>query len=480
MRMKAQWRLVLLALPLLLYCALPTRNYYWDGIAFAIDIEKHPLSASLLYPSHLIYESFGGLLYWFSRIAGIETRALFLMQGANCIVAGLCVFLLDKCLRLRNVQPEISVAWALVFGFSATWWRFASDANAYVPAIFLLLCADLILARRGTGAAVAAGLCTAAAMLFHELAVLFLLAALVRSWVGQHRAAVGFAAASIIPVALAYSVAYRSTPGGSTAGGFLAWLTWHSPDSSFSFHPLTDLALSLRGSLRLFFGGRIAEFAGDGISKAALVPLPVAVVWFLLSVAKAIRAGVRLVLPARHLLVWTGLYIAFLFFWMPQNTFYRLCYLAPLILLLATTLPEARRAVWLFAAILALWNFAFLAYPQSRKELNAPLRFALAQRTQWKPGTMILFRTFHPDLWTISYFNQQASWIGIARPTVQQLDQRILEAQAGGNPLWLEETAYEAIVADPAGRAWIELHERRGELAEFKDDRHDFRFHCIR
>ena len=30
----------LLFLPLAAYLAFPTRNFYWDGIAFAIDIEK--------------------------------------------------------------------------------------------------------------------------------------------------------------------------------------------------------------------------------------------------------------------------------------------------------------------------------------------------------------------------------------------------------------------------------------------------------
>jgi hypothetical protein len=127
-----------------------------------------------------------------------------------------------------------------------------------------------------------------------------------------------------------------------------------------------------------------------------------------------------------------------------------------------------------------LWNFAFLAYPESRVEANAPLRFALAQHETWHSGTPILFRTFHPDLWTISYFNQQASWIGVDHPTVNELEHYLESAYSGGNPLWIEETAYEAIVPDPAGLQWIEAHERRSELAEFKDDRHDFRFHCIR
>ncbi len=32
---EAKWSTILLALPLLFYLALPSRNFYWDGVAFA-------------------------------------------------------------------------------------------------------------------------------------------------------------------------------------------------------------------------------------------------------------------------------------------------------------------------------------------------------------------------------------------------------------------------------------------------------------
>ncbi|HEY3740647.1 MAG TPA: hypothetical protein VGL53_12425 [Bryobacteraceae bacterium] len=469
-----RWRTFILALPFLFYCLFPTRNYYWDGLAFAIDIEKHPLSSALLYPSHLIYESFGGWLYRLSEIAGMHTRALYLMQGANCVLAGLSVFLLDKCLRLRNVPADIAVAWALVFGFSATWWRFASDANAYVPAIFLLLCAEILLeSNRVTAAAVL----TACAMLFHELAVLFLLVALIRLF-PKTKTALLFLAIAVVPVALAYVIAYHAGPGGAPGNGFFAWVTWHSPDSSFSFRPLNDVIVSLRGTLRLFFGGRLAEFAGDAVSKVSVAVLAAAIAAFFVALWQAIRKReLRAIAPSRYLLAWIGVYVIFLLFWMPQNTFYRLFYLAPLVLLLATALHPGLRLVWTFAAVLALWNFTFLSYPQSRPEANAPLRFALARVQDWSPGTPIVFRTFHPDLWTISYFNQQASWIGLDHPDPNRLQQLLDQASAGGRSLWIEETAYLAAQADPAARNWMTLHELPKELIEFKDDRHDFRFH---
>jgi len=40
--------------------------------------------------------------------------------------------------------------------------------------------------------------------------------------------------------------------------------------------------------------------------------------------------------------------------------------------------------------------------------------------------------------------------------------------------------AYLLIAANPDGKKWLGEHEQPDKLVEFKDDRHDFRFHCTR
>jgi hypothetical protein len=148
-------------------------------------------------------------------------------------------------------------------------------------------------------------------------------------------------AAAIIPVAAAYSIDYRLAPHDPSVTGLFSWITWHSPDSGFAFHPITNLGYTARGTLRLFFGGKVGDLARDGVSKAALTALAIAIVVLFAAVWKAVRAGgQRFGVPAFHLLVWAGIYLAFLFFWMPQNTFYRLFYLAPVVLVLALTVRD--------------------------------------------------------------------------------------------------------------------------------------------
>jgi len=479
-RLGRKWCTLLLALPLVFYLALPTRNFYWDGVAFAIDIEKHLSAASLVGPSHLAYALWGAWLYRLSETVGIHPRALFVMQAANCVLAGLCVILLHVCLRLRNVPVTAGVPAALVFGFSATWWRFAADANAYVPAIFFLLVSYVLMEHRRS--AFLAGLALAVAILFHELAVLFLPVALVRSR-KSGRSTSAYAVAALVPAVAAYLVAYHSLPSQSPRVSLFAWVTSHSPDSGFSFNPFTDAGFSVRGTFRLLFGGRLSDFVSDGISRLALAALVIAAAFCLVSLWRVARMGVRTSPAPLDLFVWVGVYAAFLFFWMPQNTFYRLFYLPPLIAIPATMLrraPAAHFVAWLFVPVLLLWNFAFVVYPQSRPEFSVPLRFALDQRNTWPPGTPILFHRLHPDLWTISYFNSQAAWIALEQPGLGPVEKSLQYARTVNQPLWFEQTAYDLLRDNPDGRQWLAVHERPDELLEFKDQKHEFRFHCIR
>ncbi len=470
-----RWGRLWLALPLAVYLLLPTRNYYWDGVAFAINVEKQLPLRDTLHPNHLIYTAAWVWLYHAALLIGLKTRALFLMQFVNSLLAGAGVALLYRALRRRAVRPNGAIAGALAFAFAATWWKFSTDADAYIPSLFLLLCAnDLLETRRSV---VLAGLTHAAAMLFHELAFLYLPIALWR--LKEPKKAVSYGACSLGPSAVAYALAYRTVSGQFSAAGLAGWVMAHSPDASFSWQPARDLGLTLAGTLRLFFGGRLDQVKLEPVTiigAAALVAcaLGLAVGWR--------RGGpFRFRVPPKDLLLWVALYAAFLFVWMPQNTFYRLFYAAPLVLAVccAVERPRVGRFLpWTICGVLFLWNLTFAIYPQSRVENNPPLRFALAQHANWPPGTPIAFHTFHPDLWTISYFNHQAAWIGLDKMDLGRLDRSLTDARQRGQPLWLEATAYDFLSTDPDGRRWLASHPAPS-LLDFRDRKHEFRFYRV-
>ncbi len=447
-----------LLLPAALYLLLPTRNFYWDGVAFAIAIEKQAGLRETLHPSHLLYIPAGVWLYAAATALGLKIRALFLLQTVNSLLAGAAVVLVYRALRRRDVGEVPAVQAALAFAFAATWWKFATDANAYIPAILLILWANDLLERRRSPGAAAAAFC--AAMLFHELSILFLPVALWRF--ERRREALAFATLALAPAVAAYVAASRIVSGTWSLPHLAAWTASHSPDSAFSFNPLRDAGWTLLGTLRLLFGGKPGLVLGIAGLGGARFSLP----------AASSRRNVPLWL-------WFLLYAAFLFFWMPQNTFYRMFYLAPLVLLAAVRL-KGSRILPALAAVLFLWNGAFFILPQSRISNNPPFDFALRQHEDWPPGVPIVFHNFHPDLWTISYFNQQAAWIGFLDLDLPLLDRHLAEARAIGQPLWMEATAYDFLSANRAGRLWLATHRDPSRDVDFRERSREFRFYAMR
>lgn len=445
----------LLLLPLVIYLLLPTREFYWDGVAFAIDIEKaHGNIRSVIEPNHLIYGLTGYLLH---AALGSHVRVLFLMQALNGILAGLSVLLVYRILR-EITGSEYRSRWlALWFAFSATWWKFATDADAYIPSVFfLLLCSWLLFAGKKPRPFAVAVLHTVA-MLFHQLAVFFLPVAVAGLWRQGEQARAGrilrYTLSAFLLTLGVYVCAY---PG----GGFFHWITTHSSDSAFSFDIVHNLAISLRGNLRLFVGGKLALLKLDAVTLLGLAVLAMLVAMLVWRAGEIVRVARELrsretwqwLLAQWPLLIWIGCYLLFLAFWLPQNTFYRLFYLPAVVFLVGALglreKAQAGRALAITMTALFLWNFTMFIYPHARIENNEPLRFAIEHHADWPPGTRIVFHEFHSDLWTISYFNPQASWMGVA--SLADIER--------GHPQWLEGTAYDLVKAQPGGEAWLANH----------------------
>lgn len=169
-----------------------------------------------------------------------------------------------------------------------------------------------------------------------------------------------------------------------------------------------------------------------------------------------------------------GVYILFLVFWLPQNTFYRLFYLPPLVLLVGRWIPQQLHRSAPLLIVLLVWNLTFLAYPNSRVESNEPLEFALAEQRRWPAGTGVVLSSWNTDLWTIAYFNPQAAWISMPKIDLASLEQ----VRRGVRSVWLTQGACESIAQSPEGRQW--LASRLDRNVHFCTRKHDFRFYRLR
>jgi len=237
--------------------------------------------------------------------------------------------------------------------------------------------------------------------------------------------------------------------------------------------------------VRLFFGGRFNLLKGL-MNPVVLLLIgalagAVALVLFnaLRSVARAILVGrvPKLRLETRQktvlllALLWASAYLVFLFFWLPQNTFYRVFYLPALILLLGLLLAAVQnrvakpRTLAVFVVAVALANFLFLIYPFSHIEKYPPLAFALQLNREWPPGTVIYYGATNSDQALVRYFNPSTQW-KLLRP----------ESITTFSDAWLETTAIDQISSTPAGAEWLNSHARKDSSKELNDSAYRIRF----
>jgi hypothetical protein len=245
---------------------------------------------------------------------------------------------------------------------------------------------------------------------------------------------------------------------------FLAWITYHSPDSAFRFGLLQNTWLSLRGHLRLILGGKLGNVR-DGFE---IVPALLAVAIAGSAVAMWRRHGPgmgRTPAPARSewvraAAVWVSAFIAFLFVWLPQNTFYRVLYVPALALLAGAALrtwSPGRRAAGVVATM-ALWNLLAFIYPHSRIEANLPLAFAESVRADLPKGSIVYLKDFHADAWLLWYVNPQVILKQLRIEQVPAIEAEIAAVEAAGATAWAETSLLHALESDSEGSAWLRDH----------------------
>lgn len=466
------------------YLLFPTKNYYWDGVEFATQIESAPaLAPALFHPSHLIYNSFGSIVYAAARLFDSNIRALAALQIANALLGACCAFVLFGILRRAFVSDYLAAVFTALFAFSATWWKFATDADAYIASVLFLLVAFRFLLFAETGKPFLVAAAHAAAMLFHQLAFFFapvvvarlLLDPNVKSAKQRFLNVAQYSITSGLLVFGGYAAAFRLQNNGFNAPDFARWLTYYSTENGFSFDAAKNLGYTLRGHTRLFFDGRFNfarpnESVFDAGLLAALVVLLLVFAFKLVryrvdfkyfkNFKKNLGAHKQLILLCA---IWWATYTIFLFFFIAQNTFYRLFYLPAIVILLAAAcaaveIPTNKARLALFAAVVAIANFLFFIEPYSRVRAETPLALATQLNRVWNAQTVVYYALPNSDATLIRYFNRSTEWRQTSDFDLEKLTiQTQSDLQRGAN-VWLETTAIEKIKQTLGGDAWLTEH----------------------
>jgi hypothetical protein len=492
---------------LLAYLLLLTKNYYWDGIFFAQSIEDSSrLNPQLLHPNHLIYNVVGYLFYKAARGLGLGVRAVEVLQILNCFLATLAAYVFFRILLECFKSVYLCVVLTLIFALSATWWKFATDADSYIPSVlFLLVSFRLILPGR-TARPYLVAVTHALSMCFHQLAVLFfpviLLGILLQTSVEPAKRRITPAlkyclTAFLITFPLFYYSFYLLT-GGLAFKPFFHWLTTFSPEHGFTFNAWDNLTYTLRGHSRLFVGGRIAflrDLQDPVMFALAGVTLGFALVFFFKFIRhfgelkRGFVSSLRKAGEFKSLriltIVWIACYLLFLFFFIPQNTFYRLFYLPAIILLVGTYLAPyvtargrvRRYRLAAFAALVVAANLTFSAYPYATVKANPPLALALGMKKVWPPGTVVYLASWNSDNFLVRYFNPEVVWREASRET---LDGELSGSQKSVAPVWMDTTLIDQYQSTPEGKAWLEAHTLRRPEYELVNSKYRLQFYQLK
>ncbi|HEV8367714.1 MAG TPA: hypothetical protein VGQ39_07175 [Pyrinomonadaceae bacterium] len=480
---------------LALYLAFPTKNYYWDGITFAQAIEDaHRLRPTLIHPNHLIYNVVGYYFYQLLHTIGFNVRALTALILLNSIlgaIAGVVLFVILKAL-LQSLY--LATFLTLIFSLSATWWRFSTDADAYIISVTFLILSFYVLLPDKRSHPFLAGFLFSVSMCFHQLAVFFgpvAMLGLVFQEVGSGKrvcALLKFGLTSFVLTTVAYLSCFYFAAVNFSLVAFMRWVSSYSPDAPLSSNVGGMARYSLRGQVRLFFNGRFNLLNGlfNPVVIFLIVLLAIAVgVLCYLTLKNFARPGLKsfrvLLDDSRSRpvvlmsIVWIAIYLAFLFVWLPQHTFYRLFYLPPIILFMgllaaaryhfAIYRPTCRLA--LLAVVVGLANFLFSIYPYSHAEKVPPTKFALEMSQEWAAGTVVYYALENSDMSLVRYFTPSTTWVLLTN--TDALNNQLSDIYARGSTAWLETTAIDRLASTSQGADWLAAHAKKDSHREVKD-----------
>lgn len=487
---------------LLLYGCFPTKNHYWDGIGFALNIEGlsengpgivpspgylQGISGIYFNPNHLLFNFTGYLFYKPLHAVFPSLRAHDMLRYISMLLSVATACLLFASLNRWSRNSQLSVWLTLLMALSATWWKFSTDADVYVPSTFLLMSATFRMtnpSQRPSGWNI--GLLHAMAMLLHQIAIFFMPAAIVGLWLHPYwvarrekqRVVLTYLFAAGIPVTVAYGWVWFGMRGGSwSSSQFLTWLTFNGGDS-YLFQSVGANALeSLRSTLRVFFGGRVG-LALEYVNRPLLVVLVAVMV---LCLARFIwRSGRQLAsrgLPRCHyrnepfvpatefLVVWATVFTAFQFIWLTEYPFYRLFYLSAIVFLIGTLLQHSCTFTWknqtatplpAFVVLMAVFNFCAYIYPYTHEAATPPIRLANQAAAIWKGNEVILYKEFTCDNWMMRYFNPRTTWVKTDLSDQEGVSRHLNAALAQRQTVWIDTTLIGQLKTLPYIRDWFQ------------------------
>ncbi len=458
---------------LLIYLLFPTKNYYWDGIEFASVIERaNGLNVSLLHPNHLIYNYLGYLAYVTAKFFTPGIRAIAVLQILSSIFGAAGITLFYIILKNLFRSEYINLCLTALLAFSATWWKYSTDGDSYVLSIFFLLTCFYLILPGKTPRPLFLALSHIAAMLFHQLAIFFFPVVLIGLYfqdevVGKQKRfydLLKFSATDFLITFAVYCIGFYNLSGNFTIKSFLSWTTSYSPEVGFVYNPLNIFSSLLKSHAKLLFDGRFNFFKFNFIDTFLLILLIITVFIFVGKIIRyrAVFKKIWKIIADREFYtdrifllcaLWIVPFFLFLAIFIPGNSFYKLFYVPPFVILIGLIVNSAtqiklngKRQLLLGVVIIFLVNFIFFVHPSNKIREDSPLSMALEMNRQINKNSVIYYDRIDPDNNLVRYFNSDLKWVKIEN--TQDFETSLVNNFEENKTVWIDESAFIKINAD--------------------------------
>jgi hypothetical protein len=375
--------LALAALFTALYWITRGRQFSYDALCYALDVERGPLT-NLFHPNHLLFSFLNRVVWNAAQFVGFHGHAVTLTQALNALAAGLAVGIFYK--RLSCSRPaSVALGMAFVFAFGFAFWSEATDAGVYAWTALATVCLFECFLRLPKMNPFWAGVLHGAAVLVHQMLILVAPAFLWRYWKqpGSRKAFIGYVVGLLVTVGAVYGAVIVCFHASSLREAFLWALgpAGGTPEMSVTQNPWW--CWTIASNLRDFVRGSVEAFAAarTGGVGATLFCIEAVLVGWLAIRAVARGAAEREPGVQGGAWLWILLLCAFQFFWLPGALRFRLLWLPVFLWLGSAATPEVgepRHQAWSWW-ILGIFVFC----------LNAPVVWSRTapslgqKRAQW-------------------------------------------------------------------------------------------------
>lgn len=375
---------------LALYLRFPSREFVTDGVIYATSARS---GSELFHPHHLLYNFCAHHVYnIFSKFGSFD--AFMLMTAFGGFFTAGSAFLIGKIIRALTGRTEIAVFYMVLYGVFYANFFMGTNAEVNPVNIFIDLCALFLFVRVSVPSvlvALALGILSGTAMLFHQTAIFFSLGLAFLLWSSRWPMLIQAVCALVTALTAGIPYIFAATRTDALSPqSLIKFLTTYVHTSQYESgewgHGLRLGAVpdAVNGILGTIVAPNLSGFLWVARPRIMGVVALIAAVVFvfgliLLAVRfrKATRTKIQNSPLENALLIWFVTHSAFTLWWNSWNPEFWLGALAPLMILLANSQTRIienlhfilpRWLMILLTSSLAIANLFGRVIPDSRLE----------------------------------------------------------------------------------------------------------------